>query len=89
MTDVKKVCDDVSNAGRELHEVIEYMNERQVKFMLRMERKLKVRECYNEVEEEDDGRQSIALQILQKSADFLRRIIVPVEGQGGVTQSYV
>ena len=28
-------------------------------------------------------------QILQKSTDFLRRVIVPDEGQGGVTLSYV
>ena len=40
---------------------------------------VKVRECNNEVEPEDDGQQSIAQQILQKSTDVLRRIIVPVE----------
>ena len=40
---------------------------------------MKVRECNNEVEQEDDARQSIAQQILQKSTDFLTRIIVPVE----------
>ena len=44
-----------------------------------------VRECYNEVKQEDDGRQSIAQKILQRSTGFLRRIIVPVEGQGRVT----
>ena len=37
----------------------------------------------------DDGRHSIAQQVLQKSMDFLRRIIVPIEGQGGVSLSNV
>ena len=50
---------------------------------------VKVRECHSEVEQEDDGRKSIAQQILYNSTDFLRRIIVPVEGQGGITLSYV
>ena len=39
----------------------------------------KVRECYNEVEQEDEDRQSIVQDILRK--------IVSVEGQGGVTSS--
>ena len=43
---------------------------------------------YNEVEQEDEDRQSIAQDILGKSTDFLKRIIVPVESQGGVTLSY-
>ena len=30
-------------------------------------------------------RKSIAQEIVLKSTDFLRRITVPVEGQGGVT----
>ena len=47
-----------------------------------------VRECKNEAEQEDEGRQSIAQDILRKGTDFLRRIIV-AEGQGGVTLSYV
>ena len=42
---------------------------------------VKVRECYNEVGQVQD--------ILRKSIDFLRRIIMPVEGQGGVTLSSV
>ena len=44
---------------------------------------VKVRECHNEVEQEDEIRKTVAQQILQKNTDFLRRIIVPVEGQGG------
>ena len=35
---------------------------------------VKVRECHNEVESEDDGRVSIAQDILRKRTDFLRRI---------------
>ena len=49
----------------------------------------KVEECCNEVEQEDEERQSIVQDILRKRTDFLRRIIVPVEGQEGVTLSYV
>ena len=32
---------------------------------------VEARECCSEVEQEDDGRQSIAQNILQKSTDFL------------------
>ena len=41
---------------------------------------VKVRECYNEVEAEDEGRLSIAQDILRKSTDILRRIIAPNDG---------
>ena len=40
-----------------------------------------MRECHNEVEQEDEDRQSNVEDILRKSTDFLRRIILPVEGQ--------
>ena len=43
----------------------------------------KLQECYSEVKQEDDERKFIVQQIMQKSTDFLMRIIVPVEGQGG------
>ena len=33
----------------------------------------------DEVEQEDEDRQSIVQEILRRSTDFLRRIIVPVE----------
>ena len=56
---------------------------------LRIQARKKVRECYSEVEQEDEDRKSIAQLILQKSSDSLRRIIVPVEGQGEVTLSCV
>ena len=37
----------------------------------------KVRDCCNEVEEEDEGRQRIVQDTRRQSTDFLRRIIVP------------
>ena len=49
----------------------------------------KLQECNSEVTQEDDQRRSIVHQILQTGTDFLRRIIVPVGGQGGVSLSYV
>ena len=49
----------------------------------------KVRECYSEVEQEDEGHVSIAQAILRKSTGFLRRITAPIDGVGGVTLSYV
>ena len=50
---------------------------------------VKLRERYSEVEQKDEERKSTVQQILDKSTDFLRRITVPVEGQGAVTLSYV
>ena len=50
---------------------------------------VKVRECHTEAGQKEADRKSVASKILQKSADFLRRINVPVEGQEGVTMSYV
>ena len=41
------------------------------------------------VRQDDDQRKSMVLQNLQKSTDFLRRITMPVQRQGGVTLSYV
>ena len=50
----------------------------------------KLQECSNEVKQDDDEPKSIVQQILQKGTDFVRRIIVPVEGQEmAVTLSYV
>ena len=46
-------------------------------------------ERFSEVEQEDEGRLSTAQDIWRKSTDVLRRIIVPVEEQGGVTSSCV
>ena len=44
--------------------------------------------CY-QARQEDDQRKSIMQKVMQRSTDFLRRIIAPVQGQGGVTLSYV
>ena len=49
----------------------------------------KLKESYFEAKQDDDQRKSVVQQIKQKNTDFLRRIFVPVEGQGGVTLSYV
>ena len=40
----------------------------------------KLQECSNEVKQDDDERKKIVQQILQKGTDFVRRIIVSVEG---------
>ena len=49
----------------------------------------KVKECHEKVESEDIGRLSIAQDILHESIGFLRRVVAPVGGVGGVTSSYV
>ena len=49
----------------------------------------RLQEAYDKVALEDIGRLSIAEDILRKSMDFLRRIIAPVDGMGGVTLSCV
>ena len=46
-------------------------------------------ECHDEVEAEDDGRSSVAQDVLRKSTDFSRRITAPNGGAGGATLSYV
>ena len=49
----------------------------------------KLQECYHEVRQDDDQRKTIAQQIMWKSTNILRRKIVPVQGQGVVSLSYV
>ena len=49
----------------------------------------RLQEAYDKVASEDIGRLSIAQEILRKMTDFLRRIIAPVDGMGGVTMSHV
>ena len=49
----------------------------------------RIREAYERMAMDDIGRLGIAQEILRKSTDFLRRIIAPVDGMGGVTLSYV
>ena len=45
----------------------------------------RTREAHEKVAMDDFGRLGIAQEILRKSTDFLRRIIAPVDGMGGVT----
>ena len=47
-----------------------------------------LKESYFQARQEDEQRKSIVQQVVPRSADFLRRIIVPVQVQGGVTLSY-
>ena len=49
----------------------------------------RLREAYEKVAMDDIGRLSIAQDIFRKNTDFLRRIIAPVDGRGGVLLSYV
>ena len=49
----------------------------------------KLKASYGQATQDDDECKSIVQQIMQKSTDFLRRIVVPVEGQGGVALSHV
>ena len=46
-------------------------------------------EAYEKVARDEIGRLSIVQEIPRKSADFLRWIILPVDGMGGVTLSCV
>ena len=48
----------------------------------------RLKEAHN-VASEDVGRLSIAQDVMRKSTDFLRRIITPADGMGGVTLSFV
>ena len=47
------------------------------------------REAFEKVAKDEAGRLNIVQGIMLKSADFLRRIIAPAGGQGGVTMSYL
>ena len=49
----------------------------------------RLREAYERVAMDDIGRLSVAQEISRTITDFLRRIIAPVDGMGGVTLSYV
>ena len=46
-------------------------------------------EAFEKVAKEDAGTLSIVQRIVLKSTDYLRRIIAPAGGQGGVTMSYL
>ena len=45
----------------------------------------KLKKSHYQARQEDDQRKSIVQRVVTKSTDFLRRIIAPVEGQGGYT----
>ena len=49
----------------------------------------RIREAYEKVAKDEFGRLGIVQEILRKSTDFLRRVIEPVDGMGGVTLSNV
>ena len=49
----------------------------------------KLKESHIQVRQDDDQRKSVVQQIMQKSADFLRRTVEATEGQRRVTPSYV
>ena len=48
-----------------------------------------IKEAFDLVAKDDVEKMSIAQEIMLKSTDYLRRIIAPVRGQGGVTMSYL
>ena len=49
----------------------------------------RIREAFEKVAKDEAGSLSIVQGIILKSTDFLRRIIAPARGQGGVTLSYL
>ena len=49
----------------------------------------RVREACEKVAKDEVGRVGIVQGLLRKNTDFLRRVIAPVDGMGGVTLSYV
>ena len=49
----------------------------------------RIREAFGKVAKDEAGRMRIVQGIMLKSTDFLRRIIAPPGGQGGVTMSYL
>ena len=49
----------------------------------------RIREAFELVAQDEARKVSIAQEIMFKSTDYLRRIIAPDGGQGGVTMSYL
>ena len=49
----------------------------------------RVREAFEKVAKNETGRLSIVQGIMLESPDFLRRLVAPAGGQGGVTMSYL
>ena len=49
----------------------------------------RIKEAFEKVAKDEARKLSTAQQIMIRSTDYLRRIIAPAEGQGGVTMSYL
>ena len=49
----------------------------------------KIKEAFELVAQDEAEKMSSVQEIMLKSTDYLRRIIAPVGGQGGVTMSYL
>ena len=48
-----------------------------------------IKEAFEQVAQDEARKMSIVQEIMIRSTDYLRRIIAPVKGQGGVTMSYL
>ena len=49
----------------------------------------RIKEAFEQVAQDEAEKVSIVQEIMIRSTDYLRRIIAPVGGQGGVTMSYL
>ena len=49
----------------------------------------RIKEAFEKVGKDEARKQSAVLEIMIRSAAYLRRIIAPGEGQGGVSMSYL
>ena len=50
---------------------------------------VRIKEAFDLVAQDEARKVSVVQEIMFKSTDYLRRIIAPVGGQGGVTMSYL
>ena len=49
----------------------------------------RIKEAFELIAQDEAEKMSIVQEIMLRSADYLRRIIAPVGGQGGVTMLYL
>ena len=49
----------------------------------------RIEESFEKVAQDEAEKVSIVQDIMLRSTDYLRRIVAPVGGQGGVTMSYL
>ena len=49
----------------------------------------RIKEAFEQVAQDEAGKLSIVQEVMIRSTDYLRRIIAPAGGQGGVTMSYL